>query len=97
MSAPLGQYDSSKLLNIGTNRWFIKPEVGVSKALGPLTLELDAGVTFYTNNDDFLSGMTLEQDSIYAVQGHLIYNFGPEYGARWTPPTTPAGVRPSMV
>ena len=76
VSAPLGQYDSSKLLNIGTNRWFIKPEVGVSKALGPLTLELDAGVTFYTNNDDFLNGMTLEQDPIYAVQGHLIYNFG---------------------
>jgi Putative MetA-pathway of phenol degradation len=76
VSAPLGQYDSSKLLNIGTNRWSIKPEVGVSKALGPLTLELAAGVTFYTNNDDFLNGMTLEQDPIYAVQGHLIYNFG---------------------
>jgi outer membrane putative beta-barrel porin/alpha-amylase len=76
VSAPLGQYDSSKLLNIGTNRWSIKPEIGVSKALGPLTLELDAGVTFYTNNDDFLNGMALEQDPIYAVQGHLIYNFG---------------------
>ena len=76
VSAPLGQYDSSKLLNIGTNRWSIKPELGLSKALGPLTLELDAGVTFYTNNDDFLNGMTLEQDPIYAVQGHLIYNFG---------------------
>ncbi|MGH8069303.1 MAG: transporter [Candidatus Entotheonellia bacterium] len=76
VSAPLGQYDSSKLLNIGTNRWSIKPEVGVSKALGPLTLELAAGVTFYTKNDDFLSGMTLEQDPIYSVQGHLIYNFG---------------------
>jgi hypothetical protein len=76
VSAPLGQYDSSKLLNIGTNRWSIKPEIGLSKALGPLTLEVDAGVTFYTNNDDFLNGMTLEQDPIYAVQGHLIYNFG---------------------
>jgi hypothetical protein len=49
---------------------------GIAKALGPLTLEWDAGVTFYTENHDFLNGMTREQDPIYAVQGHLIYNFG---------------------
>ena len=75
VSAPLGQYDSSKLLNIGTNRWSIKPELGISKALGPLTLELITGATFYTENDDFLGGRTLEQDPIYSVQGHLIYGF----------------------
>ena len=50
VSAPGGQYDSSKLLNVGTNRWSVKPEVGISKALGPLTLELVTGVKFYTDN-----------------------------------------------
>ena len=30
----------------------------------------------HTNNDDFLSGMTLGCDPIYAVQVHLIYNLG---------------------
>ncbi len=44
--------------------------------MGPLTLELTTGVTFYTENGNFLSGRTLEQDPIYSVQGHLIYNFG---------------------
>ena len=75
VSAPLGQYDSSKLINLGTNRWFIKPELGISKRWGPLTLEVAPSVTFYTENDDFLNGMTREQDPLYALQTHLVYSF----------------------
>jgi hypothetical protein len=75
VGVPLGQYDSDKLVNIGTNRWFIKPEAGVSKALGPLILELAAGVTFYTPNNDFLDGKEKEQDPLYSLQGHLVYGF----------------------
>jgi hypothetical protein len=74
-SAPLGQYDSSKLLNIGTNRWSVRPELGASKAIGPLTLELATDVTFYTENDDFFGGHKVQQDPIYSVQGHLVYRF----------------------
>ena len=75
VTPPLGQYNPTKLLNIGTNRWSVKPEIGVSKALGPFTLEVIGGVRFFTANDDFLNGKTLEQDPIYSVQGHLIYQF----------------------
>lgn len=81
VTAPLGQYDSSKLLNVGTNRWSVKPELGVSKAWGPLTLELIPAITFFTNNNDFLGGKTLEQDPIYSLQGHLIYEFSPAFWA----------------
>lgn len=76
VSAPGGQYDPEKLVNIGTNRWSFKPEIGVSKAFGPLTLELAGGAFFFTDNDQPFRGMSLEQDPIYAVQGHLIYSFG---------------------
>lgn len=75
VSPPVGQYDSDKLLNIGTNRWTIKPELGVSKALGPLILELAAGVAIYTDNDDFFGGNTLSQDPLYSLQAHVIYGF----------------------
>jgi hypothetical protein len=34
----------------------------VSKAWGPVILELIPAITFFTNNDDFFGGKTLEQD-----------------------------------
>ena len=75
VTAPLGRYDSGKLLNIGTHRWSIKPELGISKAFGPLTLELAPGVTLFTDNDEFL-GQVKKQDPLFSLQGHAIYSFG---------------------
>ena len=75
VTPPIGQYDSTKLVNIGTNRWSVKPEIGVSKTVGSLTAELAAGATLFSNNKDFFEGHTLEIDPIYSIQGHVIYNF----------------------
>jgi hypothetical protein len=75
VTAPLGRYDSGKLLNIGNNRWSIRPELGISKAFGPLTLELMPDVTIFTDNNDFL-GQVRHQDPLFSLQGHVIYNFG---------------------
>jgi len=79
VSAPGGQYDPDKLVNIGTNRWSFRPELGFSKALGPLTLELLPSVTFFTDNNDFFGGKHVAQDPLYSVQGHLLYHF--DFGA----------------
>jgi hypothetical protein len=38
VSAPLGQYSDNRFVNIGSNRWAVKPELGISKAWGPWTL-----------------------------------------------------------
>lgn len=76
VSIPVGQYDSTKLVNIGTNRWFVKPEIGLSKRFGPVTLEIAPSVTFFTANDDFLNGLTREQAPLYAVRGNVVYSFG---------------------
>jgi hypothetical protein len=103
VAAPLGQYDPDRLVNIGTNRWFIKPEIGISKALGAFTLEFAGAVYFYTANDDYYVGRTLEQDPVYSAQAHLIYSLGRgiwaaldgtyDYGGR----TTIDGVRDDEV
>jgi hypothetical protein len=75
VTAPSGQYNEDKLLNIGQNRWSIRPELGISKSLGPLILELAGSIQFYTANNDFLGSRVREQDPLYSLQGHLIYSF----------------------
>ena len=76
LSAPLGQYDKDRLVNIGTNRWSVKPELGLSQALGRWTLELAAGVTWFTRNDEFFNGNRREQDPLYSAQAHVTREFG---------------------
>ena len=75
ISAPWGQYDDTRLVNIGTNRWFFKPSLGVSKAVGPWILEATAAVTLYTDNTDFYGGKTREQDPLYGLEAHVIRSF----------------------
>jgi len=71
---PTSQYDPAKLVNIGTNRVTIKPELGISKTLGRLFLEASAGVAWYTINHDFYNGKTRSQAPIGSLQGHVIYS-----------------------
>jgi len=76
VSAPLGRYDADRLVNLGNNRWFIKPDIGISRQWGDVTLELATGATFFTDNDDYYGGKTLEQDPVYTSQFHLTYSVG---------------------
>ncbi len=75
VSAPLGQYDNTKLINLGNNRWSFKPQLGISKAWGSWTVEIAPGVTFYTDNTDFNRGNTFEQSPLYSVQTHVVHGF----------------------
>jgi hypothetical protein len=75
VSAPLGQYDDTKLLNLGNNRWSFRPELGFSKAWGPWTFEIAPSVAFFTVNPDFFNGKKFEQAPLYIVRSHLIFNF----------------------
>lgn len=75
--APTGQYDGSKLVNIGSNRWAIRPELGLSQPVGHWYLEVYAGVWFFSANDDFFGGNRREQDPIEYMQSHVSYTFRP--------------------
>lgn len=75
--APTGQYDPAKLINLGSNRWSVKPELGLSHPQGRWTFEVSAGTWFFSANDDFYGGSRREQDLIGTLQGHVGYTFKP--------------------
>lgn len=75
IGVPLGQYDSDRLINLGSNRWTFSPQVGLSQFLGKLLLEAYAGAWFFTRNDDFLDGLTLSQEPLFTFQVHVGYRF----------------------
>lgn len=73
-SIPTGKYYEDKLVNIGTNRWGFKPEIGVSQRFSHFYAEVYGGVWFYTDNNDF-QGKKLEQKPTYSLQAHASYYF----------------------
>jgi len=78
ISAPTGEYHPDKLVNVGTNRWAFKPELGVSHPKGPWTFEATIGAWFFEDNNEFFGGHHREQDPLASIQGHVSYTFRPK-------------------
>lgn len=75
ISVPIGQYYRDKLINIGSNRWGIKPEIGASHRQGRLFYEAYAGVWFYTENNQYYNNSKLSQKALFSFQAHVDYTF----------------------
>lgn len=75
---PLGQYDSTRLVNLGSNRWGFKPELGFSQPVGRWYLEMYAGIWLFTQNDAFFGATRRQQDAIQTLQAHVSYTVRPQ-------------------
>ena len=74
---PLGEYDANKIVNLGSNRWTFRPQLGVAHAWKKWNLEMYASAWFFTVNPRSLGDARLEQQPIVALQSHLSYTFRP--------------------
>jgi hypothetical protein len=75
---PTGQYDPAKLLNVGTNRWGFKPEIGISHRLGHWAFDGYAGAWLYTTNSNFFPGSNVRyQNPIASLEFHAGYYVRP--------------------
>ncbi|MGY0392372.1 transporter [Bizionia sp. KMM 8389] len=72
---PFGQYDNYRLINLGTNRFTIRPQIGMVHNWGRWSYELTTSVFLFSDNSDFYNNQLKEQKPLYAVQTHLIHRF----------------------
>ena len=81
IQAPTGHYDPDMLINVGTNRWAAKAEMGFIIPIKPRwLLELELGAWIFGDNKDFL-GVTREQEPVFATEVHLVRRFKPGFWA----------------
>ena len=66
--------NANRLINLGSNRWSFKPEVGLSIPAARWTLDTYAGVWVFTENERYYPGPALRrQDAVFTWQGHVSY------------------------
>jgi hypothetical protein len=95
---PTGDYMDDKLINLGSNRFTFRPQIGAVHTRGKWSLETTGIAALFTDNNEFFNGKKLEQDPLYTLNGHLIYSFRPgvwasasagyDYGGRSTVDST---------
>jgi len=78
VAAPTGLYRSNMLLNLGSNRWSLKPEIALTHPFGSgQKWEFDAyaNVSFYTDNTSYRGREILRQEPLPGLEGHISYSF----------------------
>jgi hypothetical protein len=88
VAPPLGQYDRTRLVNLGSNRWSMKPEAGISHRMNNWIFDGYAGIWFFAANNFYYTGSSIRtQQPIVTIQGHTSYTFKPRlwlaFDATW--------------
>ena len=72
---PVGQNFEDKLLNLGQNRFVLRPQIGMLHNWGPWSYELSSSVFIFSPNNSFLGGKQRKQKPVFALQTHLTKKF----------------------
>ena len=84
MSAPTGLYHPSRILNLGSDRWWFKPEIALAHPFGPeqkWEVETYANIYVYTDNTSYHGREILRQQPLPGVEGHISYSFNDRFWA----------------
>jgi hypothetical protein len=80
LALPIGEYDNTKQLNIGQNRWYGRVGAPIIVQLGPwvpgrrTTLEFLPAVWLFGDNTDYV-GKTMKTEPMFQLDAHLTRDF----------------------
>jgi hypothetical protein len=74
---PIGTYDSTRAINLGTNRWAFRLGLGTVAPLGKTTAwESANSINLFTENSDVFGGVdTRAQDPLFVSENHVTHAF----------------------
>ncbi|MFV2058414.1 MAG: transporter [Thiohalomonadales bacterium] len=73
INVPTGKYDTDYFFNVGSNRWYYKPEIGLSIPYRKWEFDFAVSAKIFGDNTELKKTFTLSQDPIYNLQLHIIY------------------------
>ncbi len=78
---PIGTYDSTRAINLGTNRWTFRLGLGMVAPLSKSTAwESANSFMLYTDNTDVFGGAdTRSQDALFISENHVTHAFNPKW------------------
>ena len=75
VEVPTGQYDPARLINPGSHRYALKPELGLSRRWGSWIFDAYGGMWFFTADDRYFpGGIVRTQQPVGAIETHLSYD-----------------------
>lgn len=75
VTLPFGEYYPEYLINLGKNRYVIRPALGILHTRGPWQFELTTSLSFFGDNDEYYPDFLLEQEKLWFFQAHAIRSF----------------------
>jgi hypothetical protein len=77
VSMPTGEYFDDKLINLGSNRFSLRPQIGFQHRDGPWVYEATGTAFLFGENDDFFGGQRRTQQPLFSLEGSIEYDFAP--------------------
>ena len=73
---PTGNYKKEQLPNLGSNRWALRTNYGISYTINKWVLEGRAGVWLFGPNNNFFGDNKREQKPLWVLKGNIIRTLG---------------------